>query len=121
MVYVYTSPSIPHTQKTSGINSHLLLRLHYITDGRCGNGTTRSSHNGTGAPNPSYHASTQPNVSYHATAPPEMGTNINYTVQVPGVATTNVNITHSEGLRSKSGMIYNQTYERSEDLYEYMS
>ena len=49
-----------------------------------------------------------------------MGTNINYTVQVPGVATTNVNITHSEGPRSKTGMIYNQTYERSEDLYEYM-
>lgn len=59
----------------------------------------------------------QQNISYH-TAVPDRGTNINYTVQVPGVATTEVNITHREGGGGDSGMINNHIYETSDDVYE---
>lgn len=59
---------------------------------------------------------THPNVSYHA-MPPETGTNVNYTLQVPGVATTRVNISHSE---NESTLVYNHAYEtaRGSGLYE---
>ena len=55
------------------------------------------------------------NVSYHAVAP-EIGTNLNYTLQVPGVATTRVNISHKE---NESTLVYNHAYDTSgSDLYE---
>ena len=58
---------------------------------------------------------THQNVSYHAVAP-EVGTNVNYTLQVPGVATTRVNISHRE---NESTVVYNHAYEaRGSGLYE---
>lgn len=58
---------------------------------------------------------THQNVSYHTTAP-ETSTNVNYTLQVPGVATTRVNISHRE---NESTLVYNHTHEdRGSGLYE---
>ena len=55
------------------------------------------------------------NVSYHAIAP-EFGANVNYTLQVPGVATTRVNISHRE---NESTLVYNHAYDaRGSGLYE---
>ena len=52
------------------------------------------------------------NISYHTVAP-DIGTNLNYTLQVPGVATTRVNISHRE---NESTLVYNDT--GGSDLYE---
>jgi hypothetical protein len=48
---------------------------------------------------------------------PEIGTNVNYTLQVPGVATTRVNISHRE---NESTLVYNHAYadDRGSGLYE---
>ena len=77
---------------------------------------TQTFYPGPSATNNIASQQTHPNVSYHA-MPPETGTNVNYTLQVPGVATTRVNISHSE---NESTLVYNHAYEtaRGSGLYE---
>ena len=66
------------------------------------------------------HERTNENISYQPVAPETpgtTGTNINYTVQFPGIATARVNITRTE---RDSAMVSNHVYEKSEGLYEHI-
>ena len=60
------------------------------------------------------HEPTHENISYQPT-PQEMRTNINYTVQLPGIATAKVNITRRD---IESTLISNHSYETTSSVYE---